>query len=91
LLPRTRTLEGADSVAFLPSKMRTFWKSVVPPSAEGACCARLAWQSPIESAAATANEEHDARFDERIVRALDEALKGIPEFIAHAPCDVDQS
>src|SRR5882757_3986631 len=85
LLPRTRTLEGADSEAFLPSKMRTFWKSVVPPSAEGACCARLARQSPSESAAATVHEEHDARFDERIVRTLDEALKGIPEFIAHAP------
>jgi hypothetical protein len=68
-------------VAFLPSKMRTFWNSVVPPSTEGACCAGLTWQSPIESTAATASEKHDARFDERIVRVLDEALKVIPEFI----------
>src|SRR3979490_1442675 len=81
LLPRTRTLEGADSVVFLPSKMRTFWNSVAPSLAEGGCCARLGWQSPIESAAATASEERDARFDERMVRALHEALKVIPEFI----------
>jgi len=78
-------LEGADSVAFLPSKMRTFWKSVVPPSAEGACCARPTLQSPIESAAAIASEEHDARFDGRIFGTLDEAPKGILESIAHAP------
>jgi hypothetical protein len=32
-----------------------------------------------------ANEERDARLDERIVRALDEAHKGTLEYIAHAP------
>jgi hypothetical protein len=33
LLPRARTLEGAESAAFLPSKMRTFSKSVTLSSA----------------------------------------------------------
>ena len=28
MLPRTSTLDGADSEALLPSKMRTFWNSV---------------------------------------------------------------
>src|SRR5262245_57276495 len=85
LLLRTRTLEGAESAALLPSKMRTFWKSVVPPSAEGAGCARLAWQSPIESTAASVNDGHGTRFDIQALGRRHEALKRISQFIAHAP------
>ena len=36
LLPRTRTLEGAESVALLPSKMRTFSNNVTAPPASAA-------------------------------------------------------
>src|SRR5690242_13698326 len=40
LLLRTRTLDGADSAPFFPSKMRTFWNSTA-----GLCCARAGGQA----------------------------------------------
>ena len=39
-LPRTRTCDGPESCALLPSKMRTFWISVTAAGGgAAACCA----------------------------------------------------
>src|SRR4030088_3644025 len=46
MLPLTSTLDGAESEPLLPSKMRTFWKSVALEFAGGSLCARVAEASP---------------------------------------------
>src|SRR5215510_14448135 len=55
ILPLTRTLDGADSEAPFPSKMRTFWNNVALFVAGGLPCARAADASPtaISGSAAT--------------------------------------
>src|SRR5215472_3693021 len=50
LLPRTSTLEDPESVELFPSKMRTFWKSVVSLCAGGLRCASHVGKSATSSA-----------------------------------------
>src|SRR5580704_3646020 len=82
VLPRTRTLEGAESVALLPSKMRTFRKSVgwglagvangaKPGASKSASpCAKLTWQKAITNADANMSVGPSANPDIRVpVRA----------------------
>jgi len=47
ILPWISTLDGADSEAPLPSKMRTFWNNVALAFAGGLPCARAAATSPM--------------------------------------------
>src|SRR5215813_3000136 len=46
ILPLIRTLDGADSEAPFPSKMRTFWNNVALVVAGGLPCARALDASP---------------------------------------------
>src|SRR6266403_307828 len=56
-LPLMRTLDGVESEPLLPSKIRTFWNSVVPPLAGGLSCGWTADASPraMSESAATTN------------------------------------
>jgi hypothetical protein len=55
ILPLIRTLDGADSEAPFPSKMRTFWNNAAPVVAGGLPCAQAVDASPtaISGSAAT--------------------------------------
>jgi hypothetical protein len=50
------TLDGAESEPFLPSKIRTFWNSVVPPLAGGLPCARTTDASPTPTSGSAATK-----------------------------------
>ena len=94
MLLLTSTLEGADSAAFLPSKMRTFRKSVAPavgkagaassgPSSSASYCARPGWHSPARNAAASSGGNSIRRKSRTI--GANEPIKRFLEFIVHAP------
>jgi hypothetical protein len=67
--------------------MRTFSKRVTPGGVEpGATCARLAWQSPIESAA-NAKDSLPVNFNISAVRRPNDVFIHLSEMICgSAPC-----
>src|SRR6516165_817358 len=72
ILPLIRTLEGADSEAPFPSKMRTFWNNVALVVAGGLPCARAADANPTAiSGSAVMKILRDIGF---ILRTLQHAL-----------------
>src|SRR6185312_14252552 len=72
MLPLTSTWDGAERALPLPSKIRTFWKSVVLALVGGLPCARRADDRPILIIGSAA----------RMILRCPETIRNLPRFIS---------